>query len=347
MKNILNPVLLSCFALGLQTPLSAQITIEASDFSAYLIPGNVLTTKYDSVTKTADIGTPGTTSWDFSGLVNSYSIVSVTIIPDTSVNFHYFPTATHGVKSGGYISYLELGTDLQLLGAVSDTIWPILIVNSPANVIDHLPIALGTSWTTTYVETTFVLTPFNYIVTGHVETDTVDAYGNLTLPGGSVYPALRLRTDRYVTSAGHTTHSISYQIMAKNGAAVVLSPSDTNQPNSGTINLVALAWNGPQVTSSAVEMSGENIPAGFTLEQNYPNPFNPTTTFSFAVPQQAFVTLKVYDVLGREVAALVNEEKLPGVYSVEWDASKNASGFYYYQMTAGNFGQTRKLMLMK
>ncbi|GIK60064.1 MAG: hypothetical protein JETCAE03_25460 [Ignavibacteriaceae bacterium] len=94
-------------------------------------------------------------------------------------------------------------------------------------------------------------------------------------------------------------------------------------------------------------------PVSFILYQNYPNPFNPSTIIKFTIPvtlsggEGSFVTLKVYDVLGNEVAVLVNEEKDPGIYEVDLDGSKLSSGIYIYRLTAGGFTDTKKLVLLK
>jgi hypothetical protein len=85
----------------------------------------------------------------------------------------------------------------------------------------------------------------------------------------------------------------------------------------------------------------------FRIEQNYPNPFNPSTTINYALPQAGSVTLKVYDVLGREVATLVNEKKAAGSYSVAFNASRLSSGTYIYRLTANGFSQTKKMILAK
>jgi hypothetical protein len=85
----------------------------------------------------------------------------------------------------------------------------------------------------------------------------------------------------------------------------------------------------------------------FILEQNYPNPFNPSTAITFSLPSKAFVTLKVYDVLGNEVAVLVNEEKPAGVYEMNFNAAGLSSGIYFYKLQAGSFIDTRKMILMK
>lgn len=85
----------------------------------------------------------------------------------------------------------------------------------------------------------------------------------------------------------------------------------------------------------------------FTLMQNYPNPFNPTTNIRFQIPKYCLVTLKIFDVLGRQVAVLVNEEKSPGIYDLSYDASALTSGVYYYQLTADTFIQVKKMQVIK
>jgi hypothetical protein len=88
-------------------------------------------------------------------------------------------------------------------------------------------------------------------------------------------------------------------------------------------------------------------PAQFLLLQNYPNPFNPNTNIKYQIPGANHVTLKVYDVLGREVATLVKEVKQPGTYTAQWDASGVASGVYLYRLQAGSFVETKKLLLLR
>ena len=85
----------------------------------------------------------------------------------------------------------------------------------------------------------------------------------------------------------------------------------------------------------------------FKLKQNFPNPFNPTTTIIYALPTDELVVLKIYDILGREVTTLVNEIKQAGTYSVSFNASNLASGIYFYTISAGNFHQTKKMLLIR
>jgi hypothetical protein len=89
-------------------------------------------------------------------------------------------------------------------------------------------------------------------------------------------------------------------------------------------------------------------PKQFALMQNYPNPFNPSTTINYSLPESGLITIKIYDLLGREVETLVNEEKSAGNYSVQFSANNRfTSGVYFYRMQAGSFTQTKKLILLK
>lgn len=105
------------------------------------------------------------------------------------------------------------------------------------------------------------------------------------------------------------------------------------------------------VTGVAYEV-GPTLPTEYALSQNYPNPFNPSTRIQFALPQSENVVLRIYDVLGREVRTLVNERYNAGAYTINWDGRSNlgtsvATGMYIYQLSAGSFSQTKKMMLMK
>ncbi len=91
----------------------------------------------------------------------------------------------------------------------------------------------------------------------------------------------------------------------------------------------------------------KSLPESFSLSQNYPNPFNPSTTINYEIPKSSLVILKVYDVLGREVATLVNEEKPAGRYSIAFDASKYSSGVYFYRITSGEYTNVKKMLLLK
>ena len=98
---------------------------------------------------------------------------------------------------------------------------------------------------------------------------------------------------------------------------------------------------------TSVERLPSDLPTHFSLDQNYPNPFNPATAISFSLPSQSFVSLKVFDALGREVDVLLSEELSAGTYSRQWNAGGLSSGIYFYRLQAGSFTETKKLVLLR
>jgi endo-1,4-beta-xylanase len=111
----------------------------------------------------------------------------------------------------------------------------------------------------------------------------------------------------------------------------------------------ALLWLADYIKNNplGVEKTGSGIPKRFALEQNYPNPFNPSTSIRYTIPSTSRVTLRIFDVLGREVQTLVNTTQVPADYTVTFSAQKLASGVYFYRLDAGGFTETKKLMLLK
>lgn len=124
--------------------------------------------------------------------------------------------------------------------------------------------------------------------------------------------------------------------------------SYTDNPSTGQHNyrLKQVDLDGTTTYSESVTVN-LNAPLEFALAQNYPNPFNPATNIQFSVVNRELAIVKVYDVLGQEVATLVNEVKDPGTYTVQFDASDVPSGVYFYRLHAGDFVATKKLILLK
>lgn len=110
--------------------------------------------------------------------------------------------------------------------------------------------------------------------------------------------------------------------------------------------LKQIDFDGTTSYSNIIEVDID-LPNAFSLEQNYPNPFNPSTKINYQIPELSFVSLKVYDVLGNEIETLVNEEKPVGRYEIIFDATRLPSGIYFYILQAGNFIETKKMVLMK
>jgi uncharacterized repeat protein (TIGR02543 family) len=172
----------------------------------------------------------------------------------------------------------------------------------------------------------------------------------------STIPSLTVnRTGQGTTSPIPGTYygSASYSITALPNTGY--SFNSWSGAATGTTNPVTIAMAGNKtltaqfgnVNISSHEIQFEEIPTEFALQQNYPNPFNPTTTIRYAIPTDSHVTLLVFNALGQEISELVNNEKSAGFYDVTFDAAGLASGVYFYRIQAGNFVQTRKLMVVK
>lgn len=102
-----------------------------------------------------------------------------------------------------------------------------------------------------------------------------------------------------------------------------------------------------QPTPTGVIQIANELPTEYQLYQNYPNPFNPVTTIKYDIPKKAFVTIKVYDITGREVGELVNQEQEQGRYEISWSADKLASGIYFYTIRTQDFSDTKRMVLIK
>ena len=101
------------------------------------------------------------------------------------------------------------------------------------------------------------------------------------------------------------------------------------------------------ITLTGVEKNPTSVPTVYDLSQNYPNPFNPTSTIRYDIPKTGFVNISVYNILGEKISVLVNEMKSPGHYEIIFDAKKLSSGIYIYSIRAGDFIQSKKMILMK
>ncbi len=123
--------------------------------------------------------------------------------------------------------------------------------------------------------------------------------------------------------------------------------SDNKDQSWNNPSLWAWTWIGNKMTVGVEDGKNNNVVSNFNLDQNYPNPFNPSTKISYAIQSPELVTLRVFDVLGREVAMLVNQYQTAGSHSVSFDASSLASGMYFYKLEAGSFQSIKKMMLLK
>jgi hypothetical protein len=198
-------------------------------------------------------------------------------------------------------------------------------------------------------------------LTGFVSTGWTTVFtGSYTVPGTG-WQYITLPTPYFVYNG---TSNLMVEICYDNSAYTQFSPVNatsapgmtwgyyTDNSTGCTMAGGAAQANRPNTcfTMTSALGTGNNtleLPKAYSLAQNYPNPFNPVTKINFAIPKQGFVTLKVYDVLGREVNTLVNEVKQVGSYSVDFDGSALASGVYFYRLESGSFTDIKRMILVK
>lgn len=182
------------------------------------------------------------------------------------------------------------------------------------------------------------------------ETDTVGAMANCVC-------SYDLSSTLVGLSAGHYSVGVHRQYLKRYGydrdTTVPIGSVEFDISRSGTTQYAEMSHQSNCLNETAVA-ERRQAPQRFELATNYPNPFNPTTTLSFVISHQSFVSLKVYDGLGREVAVLAKEVKQPGEYSVEWNAEGFASGVYFYRLNATgmddpskNFLEVKKMVLIR
>lgn len=202
------------------------------------------------------------------------------------------------------------------------------------------------------------------LVPGQTETYTVTVSGgplaaagtNIAASAGSLAPGAGLRLanselthqEPATPTAGKVVFTFTYTAPATEGAVTLYANGNSVNLNGANSND---QWNFAQnktiSVSSATDIESEKYNLSYDLKQNYPNPFNPTTTILYQIPQAGNVSLKVYNITGTEVAALVNGFKQPGSYSVEFDASTLTSGVYFYKIAVNNFSEIKKMVLLR
>jgi len=171
----------------------------------------------------------------------------------------------------------------------------------------------------------------------------IQTYLNSVLIGKGILKSQQLVNDftEFIINIEYTTNDIPDVAIIK---FTIDSSLASNKLHQGSKWYIDYLFFGPL---SDVEDEHTNIPNTFYLNQNYPNPFNPSTKIKYAVPQNSNVVIKVLDILGNEIETLVNEEKPTGTYEITWYAENLPSGVYFYQLKAGSFVETKKMLLLK
>jgi hypothetical protein len=356
------------FLISRVVMINAQSPITSSDVANIFAPGKAWISASSSNPQVMmDIGSAGSTAqnWVTPAITWTDSVTMINVAPANTPYFSDFPSATHCQYISGMIqgysgvsysyyrldnnSLYELGTVAHVQIGSIDTV----VVLPSGKLLYSFPVTFGTT-TPSSSDTTDL---GGGVVIIETTTESVDAFGNITMPFGT-YPALRVtdntESKTYFNGALISQSSqLSFSWIAKD-AGILQVDIDTSSGNSGTVALTYAELTQFTSAPSAVNENAANAPSSFLLYQNYPNPFNPSTKILYTIPAAGsnnHVTLKVYDILGNEIATLVNEVKPAGTYDVEFSSESNGkylpSGIYFYKLTAGSFVQTKKMILLK
>jgi hypothetical protein len=202
-----------------------------------------------------------------------------------------------------------------------DTLYPIF--NRP---VDTFPYLLTIQYTASYS----ALVDSFYLDVEHIRSDTL------------------VQTKKYTLSKSNPSRISLYLNGLLEGDKIKLKATITDTSIFNNVDYYPdSGWVVMNLLPPILDVELGNNPLNFELAQNYPNPFNPITTIKYQIPEPAFITIKVYDVLGNEMATLINDEKTAGSYGIEFDGYLLPSGVYYYRITAGDFSQTKKMILLK
>ena len=351
----------------------AQISVTSTDVAKLYAAGKYQI-HYGADSITVNIGNPSASAQSFTLSFTPTQTLTFTnyVLPQGNEPFSKFQNATHATGfsiplkispettfTSTIYEFLKITSDSLLsVGSAVRQQWLPVMPPLPSDTIYYenstelltsLPIVYGANRTT--VDTTYdVFGGQDYTVT--LSKETVDGFGTLTIPQGS-FPVLRITSLSIEKSYSmgssdpayiDSTYSVSF--ISNQGVRVEVEIAH-GHPASGQTFAERI---GTVVTSSNpsnVKLEQPTAVNGFQLNQNFPNPFNPTTNVTFSLPQSGFTSIKVYDVLGKEVRTLINEHLSSGFHSVSFTASELPSGVYIYTLRSGNFSQTKKMILTK
>ncbi|MGA9363194.1 MAG: T9SS type A sorting domain-containing protein [Bacteroidota bacterium] len=339
----------------------AQIVLNQSDASAILATGKTYDSHVDLSGASVDIGYEYNyaQTWDFTGR-NYGSLTREMYLSAASTPFNsLFPSASlasyvkDSNSSGKYetwtygqltaTDYVNAGSVTRVSGTAHDT----TLVDSlrPAQSALKFPLQYNLSWNYNAVPKLTDLGQGIQTRSTKSVAYVVDAFGTVSVPG-KTFDALRLKTTE-IDSTETIFNGYSYGTQVTTVVSYLWIGRDGSSASATVSPAVVVSYSTPSTGASSVEPVPFNGPTAFSLGQNYPNPFNPSTNIEFGIRNAGQTTLRVFNILGQEVATLVDRYLPAGRYRVNFNANDLASGLYIYSIESGENRTARKMILMK
>ena len=318
------------------------------------VVGDSFTTKYMDTTGVTEGPSGSNIAWDFSNLIATGEQWNVQYVdPSVAPGDSLFPDADIAVSYDGlaHTFYDTDGNSVHSLGVAYEGF--ALVYNNKEKVAEF-PFTLSSSFVDSFYASYQVGENLEVRNFGRIKM-IGDAFGTIVLPNGSTRSTLRVKIDREssdtiiineIPIGINTFRSTTYQWYTNESKYPVLGISYVNMQTNGILSSYKQVDYNVE-TPTDVDDESPEIVNGFELSQNYPNPFNPSTKISWHSSEGSHQTLKIYNVLGTEVATLVDEYKPAGSYEVNFDASKLPSGVYLYSLQSGSETITKKMTLIK
>jgi hypothetical protein len=280
-------------------------------FAAAMSSGVYLSTDYGNTWAAANNGIPFTTIDDIAVHGGDLFAAGNEVYRSTDNGANWTPASTGIPAFAGLNRLASAGNTLVAVSLYNSSVYRTTDMGASWTVASQLPGAGGTD----------LISDGTNLFSG-----VINAGVYLSTNSGTTWTNIR---------EGLPTPGIGFYYLAINGTDLVCGTD------------IAGVWRRPLSEVTTVKTIDSGIPAEFVLEQNYPNPFNPTTEIGFQIADYGLVSVRVFDLLGKETATLVNEPLHPGSYSVGWDAAGLPGGVYFYQLRTGSSVVTRKMILLR
>ena len=347
--------LITLFLLCLSVNLSAQITLT----SAYNpVPGNTDKSIGCDTTGITQGNSGANQTWNYSSLVRVDSTVNTWVASNTTPYAAQFPTSdVASTSDNAEYSYFTTSSSSFLYNGYGGA-FQVNSYSNPETLLEY-PFTYNSNFSDTY-SSVYNNGVANSYLNGTI-TSTGDAWGTLILPNGTFNNALRVKN--VIVRKDSSNIGGFNNVLDFTNTEYLWFVADKKFPVF-EITYITIVLNGNQVSSRkfvfyspdnptiGISQINTNVADEYVLGQNYPNPFNPSTKIRFDVAStdrnnNSNVKIIVYDQLGKEITTLVNENLSPGSYEVDWNASNVSGGIYYYSLTAGDFKDTKKMILVK